>query len=203
MTQGDPLSMMLYAVAVLPLIRSLVDSCEWVQNWYADDSSCVGELSSVRRWFDKLLIGGPAYGYFPEPSKTVLVVGSSDLERASDLFRDLGISVVTGSRFLGGFVGERSLAADFVSNKVRVWCECIQSLSDVAISEPQASFAALARSLQFEWNHIQRVIPECGALFAPLLHAINSIFYLSLFGGTVSENEIALFPSLLVLVVWE
>ena len=192
-TQGDPLSMMLYAVAVLPLIRSLEDSCEWVQNWYADDSSCVGELSSVRRWFDKLLIGGPAYGYFPEPSKTVLVVGSSDLERASDLFRDLGISVVTGSRFLGGFVGERSLAADFVSNKVRVWCECIQSLSDVAISEPQASFAALARSLQFEWNHIQRVIPECGTLFAPLLHAINSIFYPSLFGGTVSENEIALF----------
>ena len=68
----------------------------------------------MRRWFDKLLIDGPAYGYFPEPSKTVLVVGSSDLERASDLFRDLGISVVTGSRFLGGFVGEWSLVADFV-----------------------------------------------------------------------------------------
>ena len=56
MTQGDPLSMMLYAVIVLPLIRSLENSCEWVQNWYADDSSCVGELSSVRRWFDRLLI---------------------------------------------------------------------------------------------------------------------------------------------------
>ena len=121
-TQGDPLSMMLYAVAVLPLIRFLEDSCEWVQNWYADDSSCVGELSSVRRWFDRPLIDGPAYGYFPEPSKTVLVVGSSDLERASDLFRDLGVSVVTGSWFLGRFVGEQSLVADFVSNKVRVWC---------------------------------------------------------------------------------
>ena len=64
--QGDPLSMMLYAVAVLPLIRSLEDSCEWMQNWYADDSSCVGELSSVRRWCNRLLIDGPAYGYFPE-----------------------------------------------------------------------------------------------------------------------------------------
>ena len=202
-TQGDPLSMMLYAVAVLPLIHSLEDSCDWVQNWYADDSSCVGELSSVRRWFDRLLIDGPTYGYFPEPSKTVLVVASSDLERVSDLFCDLGVSVVTGSRFLAGFVGERSLVADFVSSKVRMWCECIQSLFDVAIGELQASFAALARSLQFEWNHIQRVIPECGTLFAPLQHAINSIFYPSLFGGTVSENEIALFSSLLVLVVWE
>ena len=27
-TKGDPMSMMLYAVAVLPLIRSLEDSCE-------------------------------------------------------------------------------------------------------------------------------------------------------------------------------
>ena len=108
MMQGDPLSMMLYAVPVLLLIRSLEDSCEWVQNWYAGDSSCVGELSSVRRWFDRLLTDGPAYGYFPEPSKTVLVVRSSDLERANDLFHDLGVSVVTGSRFLGGFVGEQS-----------------------------------------------------------------------------------------------
>ena len=104
--QGDLLSMMLYAVAVLPLICSLEDSCERVQNWYADDSSCVGELSSVRRWFDRLLTDGSAYGYFPEPSKTVLVVRSSDLERASDLFHDLGVSVVTGSQFLEGFVGE-------------------------------------------------------------------------------------------------
>ena len=74
-----------------------------------------------------------------------------------------------------------------------MWCKCIHSLSDFAIGEPQASFAALARSLQFEWNHIQGVIPECGTLFAPLQHAINSIFYPSLFGGAVTENEIALF----------
>ena len=44
-------------------------------------------------------------------------------------------------------MGEQSLAADFVSNKVGVWCKCIQSLSDVAKDESQASFAALARSL--------------------------------------------------------
>ena len=192
-TQGDPLSMMMYAVAVLPLIHSLDDSHRWIQNWYADDSSCIGELSFIRQWFDRLLSGGPAYGYFPEPSKTVLVVRSSYLQKANDLFHDLGVRVVTGSRFLGGFVGERSLAADFVSNKVKVWCNCIQQLSDVALVEPQASFAALARSLQFEWNHIQRVIPECGTLFAPLQHAINSIFYPALFGGAVSEQEIALF----------
>ena len=52
MAQGNPLSMMLYAIAALPLIHCLKDSVEWIQNWYTDDPSCVGELSSVRKWLD-------------------------------------------------------------------------------------------------------------------------------------------------------
>ena len=75
---------MMYAVALLPLIRSLEDSHRWIQNWYADDSSCIGELSSVRRWFNQILSEGPAFGYFPEPSKTVLVVQVSILQRGRD-----------------------------------------------------------------------------------------------------------------------
>ena len=78
-TQGDPLSMMMYAVALLPLIRSLAVSHRWIQNWYANDSSCIGEVFFVRQWFEQLLSEGPAYGYFPKPSKTVLVVQASIL----------------------------------------------------------------------------------------------------------------------------
>ena len=56
----------------------------------------------------------------PKPSKTVLVVQSSDLKRASNLFHDLCIRVVTGSWFLEGFVGEQSLAADFNMSQTTV-----------------------------------------------------------------------------------
>ena len=63
---------------------------------------------------------------------------------ANDLFCDLGIQVVTGSCFLCRFVGDRSLAANFVSEKVVIWCWRVQQLSDIAMSEPQATFAALA-----------------------------------------------------------
>ena len=52
--QGDPLSMLMYAITVLPLIRALVDRDKWVQNWYADDSACSAKLAEVREWFDKL-----------------------------------------------------------------------------------------------------------------------------------------------------
>lgn len=45
--QGDPLSMLMYAVVVLPLIRLLSDRAKWLQNWYADDASCLAEIEAV------------------------------------------------------------------------------------------------------------------------------------------------------------
>ena len=192
-TQGDPLSMMLYAVAVLPLIRSLRAPGKWTQNWYADDSSCVADLCSLRAWYEELSRKGPDYGYLPEPSKTVLVVGPSDVQQASALFSDLGNKIVSGRRFLGGFIGEPSLVANFVSDKVQLWSRCVQRLSDVATSQPQAAHAALARSLQFEWCHLQRVIPDSANFFTPLQDALNVVFYPILLGGSVSEHEVHLF----------
>ena len=189
-TQGDPLSMMLYAVAVLPLIHFLRAPGRWTQNWYADDSSCVADLPSLRAWFEELSRRGPDYGYHPEPSKTVLIVGPSDVQRAFALFSDLGIRVVSGGRFLGGFIGESNLAAEFVSSKVQLWSRCIRKLSDVADSQPQAAHAALARSLQFEWCHLQRVMPDIAGFFAPLRKVLNDLFYPTLLGGPVSEHEV-------------
>ena len=194
-TQGDPLSMMLYAVAVLPLIRSLRAPGKWTQNWYADDSSCVADLRSLRAWYEELSHRGPDYGYHPEPSQTVLVVSPSDVQQASALFSDLGIKIVSGGRFLGGFIGEPSLVANFVSDKVQLWSRCVQRLSDVATSQPQAAHAALARSLQFEWYHLQRVIPDSANFFTPVQDALNDVFYPILLGGSVSEHEVRLLVS--------
>ena len=64
--------MLFYAVAILPLIESLSDGT--IQSWYADDSSCVANLKDLRVWFDKLCDLGPDYGYYPEPSKSFLVI---------------------------------------------------------------------------------------------------------------------------------
>ena len=63
----------------------------------------------MMKWFDRLLTDGPTYGQFPEPSKTTLVVQSSDLKRANDLFHDFGVCGVTTLWFVGGYVGRAAI----------------------------------------------------------------------------------------------
>jgi hypothetical protein len=104
-TQGDPLSMLMYAMAILPLIQSL-DVSRVTQNWYADDASAIGSLTDLKEWFVSLMQKGPAYGYLPEPHKSFLIVTREFEQSAKEIFDDLGVTVVNGQRFLGGFIGD-------------------------------------------------------------------------------------------------
>ncbi len=45
-TQGDPLAMAMYALAITPLIRELYNKHPEI--WYADDASCAGSCSNLR-----------------------------------------------------------------------------------------------------------------------------------------------------------
>ncbi len=191
-TQGDPLSMCLYAVALVPLIRKLKSS-NWSQTWYADDSSCIGDLSEVKKWFELLVREGPKFGYFPEPSKSVLVVGEKFSKQAEKLFGNLGVKIVRGCRFLGGYVGDREGCETFVQTKVNDWCNNIVRLAKVSGGQPQAAFAALVRSFQHEWGFLQRVISVSPDWFEELKKVIRHEFWPSLFGGKVSEAEADLF----------
>ena len=79
-TQGCPLSMVMYALSAVPLINkcqnalSTDDLPRAMQVWFADDAAAGGNLKPLRKFWDVLVQQGPAYGYFPKPSKTFLVV---------------------------------------------------------------------------------------------------------------------------------
>ena len=71
-TQGDPLAMPMYAIGICPLIHKV--RCDVKQVWYADDATAAGQLKYLRQWWDNLVIHGPGFGYFVNPSKTSLIV---------------------------------------------------------------------------------------------------------------------------------
>jgi hypothetical protein len=192
-TQGDPLAMLLYGIAVLPLVRKLKNPVKWVQNWYADDSACLAPLQMLREWFGLLMQEGPKYGYFPEPQKSYIVVHPSYVNEATSVFSDFGVKIVTGQRFLGGFVGSEFDLEIWLNDKVKKWVEDVEKLSRVAKSEPQAAFVALSKSLQNEWLFIQRVVAKSEIAFSPLKEIIQDHFLPNLCGFDLNGMETDLF----------
>ena len=159
------------------------------QIWYADDASAIGELDKIRSWFDKLMKIGPAFGYFPEPTKSLLVVKEPLISQANALFSDLGIKIATSGRLLGSVVGDHEGTESFVTNKVNEWSGHIRKLSSIAHTQPQAAYIALIKSLQCEWNFLQRVVPDCGTLFTNIENTICDHFLPALFGSECTQNE--------------
>jgi hypothetical protein len=73
-TQGDPLSMILYGLALVPLANRLMEcEPEVVQPWYADDCAMAGPASGVKRAVKLLQRWGPDRGYYPAPAKSIAV----------------------------------------------------------------------------------------------------------------------------------
>ena len=114
-TQGCPLAMAMYALALVPLLKELHPMCRQV--WYADDATGCDSFERMRAWFDALRALGPKYGYFPKPSKCILVVKPDRLTHANEIFKgtgvklqvdgakDSGVEINTGTRHLDAAVG--------------------------------------------------------------------------------------------------
>eukprot|EP00978_Attheya_sp_CCMP212_P044080 scaffold299795_cov75-Attheya_sp.AAC.2 len=88
-----------------------------------------------------------------------------NLERAKIEFADLGFKVVTGARYLGGFIGSQAMQTEWIAEKVVEWEASVQILAKAARSCPQTSFAGLQKSSQHEWQYLQRVTADIDADF--------------------------------------
>ena len=62
-TQGDPLAMAMYALAIGPLIDKLRDAePDARQVWFADDATAAGKLATLRRWWQLITTTGSDFG---------------------------------------------------------------------------------------------------------------------------------------------
>ena len=149
-TQGDPLTMFFYGVSLLPLIRKLKDPNNVLQSWYVDDSAAIAKLKKLEIWLKNLIEEGPAFGYFPELSKSFLIVDKQYTEEAHHIFDKYSITIVEKKRFLGGFIGDGNEKDIYLKKKELEWVDKNEKLSFVAKTEPQCALSGLTMSLQAE-----------------------------------------------------
>jgi hypothetical protein len=121
-TQGGPLAVVAFGLAVMPLTRQLKREVHQVhQAWYANDAAAAADFTSIKIFMERLIELGPAYGYFPEALKSILVVSEANKAAAEVYFRDMKFKVVTGSRYLGGFIGSDHDLHAWLKDKVPTW----------------------------------------------------------------------------------
>ena len=196
-TQGDPIAMDMYAVATSPLVNNLATSLDssTLQAWFADDSAACGKLLTIKQWWDKICQVGPAYDYYPNASKTVLIVKSMEnLPCAKALFGQTGMKITTkGERHLGAVIGSESFKTSYINAKVEGWIEDVKELASIAEDEPQLAYCAYTKGLCHRWKYFQRTVPNISSLFQPLENAIRELLIPKLFGREVSNEERDLF----------
>ena len=174
-TQGYPLAMPFYALSTIPLIRRLPNNV--TQAWYADDASACGKVSHLHLWRDQLSLLGPHFGYFPNASKTWLVVKEQYLEHAQLLFANTCVNVTKDGRpHLGAAIGYTAFVAQYVSNKITTWISELKLLSSFAITQPHAAYSAFTHGLVSKWLFVARTIPNVDDLFHPLEDCIRHSF---------------------------
>ena len=188
-TEGDPLAMAMYALALVPMIAKLSNVVK--QIWYADDAVAAGLLTDLRTWWDMLCDIGPQFGYFVNSSKTFLIVKETHLPMAHAIFENTGIQITTqGRRYLGAAIGSADFVQSFVNDKVKEWSDKLSRLSEIGLTQPHAAYSALTHGLLGRWTFLSRTLPGISELLSPLEKSICSHLLPALFGKcTFSDTE--------------
>jgi hypothetical protein len=197
-TQGDPLSMVLYGIALVPLAERLRAAVpQAVQAWYADDSAFYGRAAAVDRAMALLAVHGPARGYYPEPKKSYWIGPRATRQAAKTVLARWTLRYSEGQRYLGGFLGSPATQAEWLAPQLATWEAGVRTLGKVAARFPQTAYAGLAKSLQAEWQYLTRSVPDLGEVFRPVEVALAEAFLPGLFQappGDIPARELTALP---------
>jgi len=90
---------------------------------------------------------------------------------------------------VGSFIGTPEAKATWLQPQIQQWILGIQQLAQVAPQFPQMAHAGLSKSLQHEWQYLQRVIPDVGPTLAPIEAALTETFLPALLVATDEETK--------------
>jgi len=114
-TQGDPISMVIYGVALTPLTESVrAAQPNTLQAWYADDSSFAGSAPAIAAAMRTILEKGPARGYYPKPSKSILICNPAVRETVQGELGTFHFQSEEGYRHVGRFIGTENMKAQWL-----------------------------------------------------------------------------------------
>jgi len=126
-TQGDPISMVIYGVALMPLTETVrAAQPDILQAWYADDSSFGGMAPAIAAAMHMILEKGPARGYFPEPSKSILICNPAVRDAVHGELGEFHFQCEDGYRHVSGFIGTEEMKAKWLQPQIQQWVRGVE-----------------------------------------------------------------------------
>ena len=188
-TQGDPLSMAVYALSTLPLI-SKISQPNLTQTWFADDAGGGASLQILHQWWTALSEVGPRYGYYVNPPKTWLLVKEQFKDSAQELFGKYGIQITTQGRpLLGAPIGTADFSDQSINDMVSCWDTELKVLTGFASLQPQAAYAAYTHGLHGKWSYLSRACNITKDQFCPLEERIRRSLIPAISGRAVNNDQ--------------
>jgi len=134
------------------------------------------------------------YGYYPNASKTWLIVKSEFLAMANKVFKGTGVNLTTdGRRHLGAALGCCSFTEQYMKEKVDCWLRSIHRLSEIVKIHPHSAYCAFVHGMCSKWTYFIHTIPEASSFFAPLEEGWSRAFIPALSNNSINGQERALF----------
>ena len=128
-----------------------------MQPWYSNNTGLVRNFSKIKYHLGHFMKHGSSNGYFHDLTKIVLVVSEIILQWAKELFRGMGNNVITGSYYLGRFIGNKSSHIQWLYNNLKGWLDIFKPLVGAVIHHIQAAYVKINNYLQQEWKFLQRI----------------------------------------------
>ena len=196
-TQGYPIAMAIYAIAIIPLMLMVLDVSDKLPDKrtkmtaYADDFSAGGSIINLKHWWDTLCKLGPKFGYFPEASKCWLIIKPEAAEKAHTIFKDTEIQITKrGKRHLGAIIGTDGYRDEYVLDKINRWSSELQLLCEIAKIEPQAAYSCFVSGYKHKLTYYMRTIPGISHLLQCIDDIILTEFIPAITGGIkVNQTE--------------
>ena len=166
-----------YGIGIMPFLACIkpINLENVKQLAYADDIGAGSKLPLLREWWDRIVIEGPKFGYYPKACKSWLVVKEDKLEEAERIFQDTNINITTkGRKYLGGFVWIKEGSENYVNELVAEWVLQLEELAKIAMSEPQAAYSSFAAGFKHKLTYFIRTIPDLSEILKPVDDVINN-----------------------------
>ena len=171
-TQGDPFSMVLYGITLVPLTEELQAADPGLlSQFYADYAAFNGSARRSAKLLKLLINRGPDRGYFPDPAKSLFISDTQGQEAAAKrefAKEGLDLNSVSGSRYLGAYLGPQAELEEWLKPLVEAWAHVVRVLAKIARQHPQSAYSGLGMLLQLEWQYLQRAVPRLSTLIGPI-----------------------------------